>query len=310
MELRQLRYLVAVADELSFTRAAQRANVAQPALSRQLKKLEQELGVPLVDRTTRRVSLTDQGADLVERARRILAEVEAARDAARGATRLVSGRVRIGTTQTSGPIDVPRIMAEFRDRYRGIELALSEDLSVRLTDRLRRDDLDVAFVSAVAKSARHGLQLELVARDELCVVVGQHHAFAARRRVGVATLANEDFVAFPTGATIRETFEQHAGEAGFTPRVAFESNDVARTRSLVAQGLAIAVLPLSDARAGDQALHVLRLEGRRLTYELFVAWRRERALPPAARAFLDHVLEAGPPDGPELPVVPPVRRVR
>src|SRR5437588_3777315 len=111
MELRQLRYLVALADERQFTRAAAREHVAQPALSQQIRRLEDELGVPLVERTTRHVAVTDAGELLVARARRILAELEAANDELLAIKGLERGRVRVGTIHTMGPVDVSRALA-------------------------------------------------------------------------------------------------------------------------------------------------------------------------------------------------------
>src|SRR5579875_1821785 len=120
MDLRQLRYLVALADERHFTRAAAREHVAQPALSQQIRRLEDEVGLALVERTTRRVAITAAGELLVARARRVLAELEAA-DAELDALRGVqSGRVLIGTMHTMGPVDVALVLAEFHTRHPGI----------------------------------------------------------------------------------------------------------------------------------------------------------------------------------------------
>src|SRR3954453_21746774 len=120
MELHQLRYLVLLAEELNFTRAARRGNVAQPALSRQIRKLEDELGVPLVDRTTRRVRLTPAGVDLAATARHVLAELDDARAAVTAAVALLSGRVAVGMTATPGPVDVPRILGAFSRAHPGV----------------------------------------------------------------------------------------------------------------------------------------------------------------------------------------------
>lgn len=151
MEFRQLRYLVALADERHFTRAAARSHVAQPALSQQLRKLEDELGLPLVDRTTRRVALTEAGELLVARARRVLAELDAAGAELQQVSGLLAGRVTIGLTQTPGPLDLLPLLADFHARFPAVELAVREDLSTTLAAQLRADELDVALLSTVAR---------------------------------------------------------------------------------------------------------------------------------------------------------------
>src|SRR5579875_1491697 len=129
MELRQLRYLVALADERSFTRAAERSHVAQPALSQQIRRLEEEVGLALVERTTRRVALTDAGAMLVERARRVVAEVEAAGFELQRVAGLQTGHVTVGVIHTMGPIDVSLALALFHERHPGVELTVREHSS-------------------------------------------------------------------------------------------------------------------------------------------------------------------------------------
>src|SRR5688500_15653271 len=122
MDLRQLRYLVALADERHFTRAAAREHVAQPALSQQIRKLEDELGIPLVHRTTRQVALTEAGELVTGRARRVLAEIEAARAELQELWGLLTGRVTIGAMQTLGAFDLPLLLATFHERHPGVEL--------------------------------------------------------------------------------------------------------------------------------------------------------------------------------------------
>ncbi|HEY6759968.1 MAG TPA: LysR substrate-binding domain-containing protein [Baekduia sp.] len=292
MELHQLRYLVLLAEELSFTRAAARGRVAQPALSRQIRKLEDDLGIPLVDRTTRRVSMTPAGTAVVERARRILDEVEATRALAEGVSTLLTGRLAIGMTPTPGPFDGIAALAAYHRLHPGVELVLREDLSVALADQLRRDALDVAFVSAIPDRDRAGLQLLTLSSEDLRLIVGPQHPLAGRRTVRMEALAAERFVAFPEGATIRRAVEDAARAAGFTPAAAFESNEPSRLRALVARGLGVSFLPASDVDRPGPEVASLALRGRRLTYEVLLAWRRERRLPPAAAAFVD-ALRAG-----------------
>lgn len=296
MDLIQLRYFVLLAEELSFTRAAVRGNVAQPALSRRIRKLEDELGVALVDRTTRRVSLTRAGEDVLRRARRVLDEVDVLRATARGAVTLLSGRLVIGTTLTPGPFDLAEAVAAFHERHPGVELSLTADLSVSLADQLRRDKLDLAVISAIPAPARAGLALVPLASEPLQIAVGPSHRLAGRRAAHLEELAQDRFVSFGPGATIRTTVDEAARAAGFTPAVVFEGNDTPRIRSLVSHGLGVAILPRSDiARPGPEVCG-LALGENPLSYEVLLAWRESRRLPPPAAAIKSQLLE-GRPDG-------------
>jgi LysR family transcriptional regulator, transcription activator of glutamate synthase operon len=285
MEIRQLEYLVLLAQERSFTRAAQRGNVAQPALSRQIAKLEAELGLPLVDRTTRRVAMTPAGLEMVEHARRVLAELDAARALAARSAAVLTGRVLLGVTTTPGSIDVPALLAAFHAAHPDVDLIVREDLSTRLADALRADALDLAFVTGVGAAARERLTLAPLATDPLRLVVAEGHRLAGRATVRVADLRDERFVAFPPGATIRETVARAAERAGFSPRVSFESAEIARTRAIVAHGLAVAVLPRSDAEAPGPPVVALPFRDAGMDHELFVAFRAARRMSPAAMAF-------------------------
>src|SRR5881392_2941587 len=147
MELRQLRYLVAVADERHFTRAAAREHIAQPALSQQIRRLEEQVGLALVERTTRSVALTDAGELLVARARRILNELDAAQAELQALTGVQIGRVTVGVLHTMGPVDVSLVLALFRDLHPGVELTVREQSSEELAEMLRVDELDLAFLT-------------------------------------------------------------------------------------------------------------------------------------------------------------------
>ncbi|HEY4278437.1 MAG TPA: LysR substrate-binding domain-containing protein [Conexibacter sp.] len=287
MELRQLRYLVALADERHFTRAAARLRVAQPALSQQIRKLERELGVPLFDRTTRSVRLTEAGELLVVRARRVLAEIEDAGEELRELAGVVAGRVTIGMSQTPGPFDVVGLLAGFHASFPDVELAMREDLSVSLAGQLRAGELDVAFLTIVDEPDTSGLTVHPLAVEELLVVLAPGHPLAGRERLAVDELREEEFVSFPRGATIRRAVERRAREAGFEPRTVFETSEVSRTRALVSGGLGVAVLPRSDALAIGPPVAVAALEGPTLTHRVSLCWREGRRHSPATRAFIE-----------------------
>src|SRR5579875_3617927 len=159
MELAQLRYLVALAEELHFTRAAAREHIAQPALSQQLRRLESEVGLALVERTTRRVALTEAGTLLVARARAVLADVEAAQAELQALRGAFTGRVSIGAMHTMGPVDISAPLAEFHRRHPGVELTVREQSSEELADMVRLDELDLAFLSVTERVESHGLGL-------------------------------------------------------------------------------------------------------------------------------------------------------
>ena len=289
MELHQLRYLVLVAEERNFTRAAARANVAQPALSRQVRKLEDELGVPLVDRTSRRVRMTEHGAALVERARRVLDEIDQARAQVRDVKQLLGGRVVIGLTPTTGSLDVVDVLGAFHAEHPAVELSLREDLSVTLADRLRADEIDLAFLSGISRTARAQLTLHSLAKEPLVAVLPPEHRLARRSNLRIRELREERLIAFPEGATIRATVFAAAGRAGFVPRIAFETYDLHRVRALVAHGLGVAVVPRSDAVGPGHEIAIVPLLGRDMHYELLLAWRTARRLVPAAARLLQQV---------------------
>jgi DNA-binding transcriptional LysR family regulator len=287
MELRQLRYLVALADELNFTRAAARAHVAQPALSQQIRRLEDELGMRLVERTTRQVRLTEAGATLVSRGRRIMAEVDAARadiDAIRG---ILTGHVRVGTMHTMGPVDVSHALAIFHERHPAIELTVREESSKELAEMLRDDELDLAFLSVTEEIESHGLGLQPLVSEELMVVLPPDHRLCRRQRLRMAELEDEEFISFREGARLRELLIEAAASAGFEPQIKLESNESERIRRLVARGMGVAVLPRSDARASGTDVTAVALTEPSLTREIALAWRRERKQPPAVAEFLD-----------------------
>ncbi|HET8976930.1 MAG TPA: LysR substrate-binding domain-containing protein, partial [Solirubrobacteraceae bacterium] len=287
MELRQLRYLVALAEELNFTRAAAKEHVAQPALSQQVRRLEEEVGLALVERTTRHVALTEAGALLVVRARRMLSELEAAEtelDSLRG---IQAGHVTIGAMHTMGPVDLSLPLALFHDRHPNVGLTVREYSSEEMAEMLRVDELDLAFLSVTERVEAHGLGLHQLVSEELVVLLPPDHRLAGRRQLRMAELADEQFISFREGARLRELLFGAGRLAGFEPRVTLESNESARIRRLVARGLGVAILPRSDAEGPGAEVAVASLVEPALRRDITLAWREGRRHPPAAAAFLD-----------------------
>jgi LysR family transcriptional activator of glutamate synthase operon len=291
MELRQLRYLVALADERHFTRAAEREHIAQPALSQQIRRLEAELGLTLVERTTRRVAMTHAGELLVGRARRVLAEIDAAQAELSSLAGVQAGRLSVGALHTMGPVDLSLLLSAFHRSHPAVELTVREQSSEELAEMLRVDEIDIAFLSVTEHIQSRGLTLQRLVSEELVAVVPRGHELSGRDSVRFAELSGEAFVSFRRGSRLRELLEWGAGEAGFNVSIALESNEARRIRSLVSSGLGVAILPRSDASGPGAPVAVAALVEPALTRDVTLAARTKRRLSPAALAFRDLTLQ-------------------
>jgi LysR family transcriptional regulator, transcription activator of glutamate synthase operon len=287
MELRQLRYLVALDEERSFTRAASKVLVAQPALSQQIAKLEAELGVPLVDRTTRRVAMTEAGERLVEHARRVLKEVDVAEEEIADLAGVRGGRLTIGASQTVGGFDLLGLLATFHRRYPDVDLALREDLSVSLARQLRNDELDLAFITIPEGPATEGLDRRLVSREDMVAILPVGHELGGRGNLRITDLEDQTVVTFRHGATIRRRLDEAAERAGVHLRIAFETNEVTRMRALAAAGLAVAILPRTDAEQPGPPVTAVRFDEPGFRHSVYMCARAGRHHSPAARALID-----------------------
>ncbi|MET7425801.1 LysR substrate-binding domain-containing protein [Dactylosporangium sp. NPDC005555] len=282
MELHQLVYLVAVAEEASFTRAAARLRVAQPGVSAQVRKLERELGQDLLDRSGREVRLTAAGAAVLPYARAALDAVEGARRTAAELAGLTRGRVAIGTV-TSHDVDLATVLAEFHAEHPGVEITLAEDTTDRLVDGLRAGLFDAAIIAYDTPPA--DLDVRVLTDEAVDAAVAPGHAWSRRSTVRVSELRDRPLVCLPGGTGIRGILESACAAAGFAPRVAFEAGTPQVVARLAARGLGVAILPASIARTFD-GLHALRITRPSLSGRLGLAWRRDGPRSAAAAAFL------------------------
>ncbi|MGZ4230218.1 MAG: LysR family transcriptional regulator [Solirubrobacteraceae bacterium] len=287
MDLRQLRYLVALADERHFTRAAEREHIAQPALSQQIRRLEEEVGVALVERTTRKVSITEAGELLVARARRILSELSAAQAELEALRGILTGHVSVGAMHTMGPVDVSLALAIFHQRHPGVELTVLEQSSEELAEMLRDDVLDLAYLSVTERIESHGLGLHQLVSEELVVILPRSHPLAQQSGVRMSELAGEQFISYREGSRLRELLNRAAREADFDPQVMLESNESRRIRRLVARGMGVAILPRSDTEGSGAEVAVVNLDKPALTRDITLAWRQGRRQPPAVAEFIE-----------------------
>ena len=251
MELRQLEYFVAVAEERHFTRAAKRLQVAQSGLSASIRTLERELGAALFLRSTRSVEVTPAGQALLVEARRALSASHAAKDAVAAVQGLLRGSLSIGSLQCLHVVHLPAVLARFSAAYPGLEIRLRQGGSNELTEEVRTGRLDIAFVSHPAGGPESVL-VEPLADEPLVLACGPRHPLAARGVVELAELRQEQFVDFHQDWGTRDLADQVLGGAGVDRRVALEVTDVHSLLDLVAFGLGVALVPQSFAAKTDQ----------------------------------------------------------
>lgn len=285
IELRQLRYFVAVARHRHFTRAAEELFLAQPALSQQVRKLERELGVELFDRGHHSVTLTAAGAALLERAERILGDVDVALDEARSFAGQITGRVRLGGWQ-SMEIGLPNLLASFRAEYPGVDVAVTEMVSDDMLSGVRNGSLDAAMIVHRPRLAVAELEIEPFITEPFALAVAPTHALARRRRVRLTELAEEPFITHHPGSAVREIILDACTEAGFRPRITLETGEMSAARAYVAAGMGITILPRSSLASVGPHVAVLDIGPPPITRTSVLVWPTRRTLGPAAAAFV------------------------
>lgn len=276
MELRQLTQFCAVAEALSFRRAAETLHMAQPPLSVAIRKLEDELGAPLFERRGRSIALTDAGADALQRARRMLAEAEELRQAVRRAATGDTGRVRIGFVGSATYSLLPRLLPLFRRRYPGIELELHESTNEELLAQLESARLDLALVRFPTGSSAGALQMAMIESDQFQAVLPKGHPLATGRSVTLKALAQYPLIDYSSSrvaglhAMVMLAFQQ----AGLSPRVAQEGTQVQTVISLVESGMGVALVPSVAARLASRQVVFRPIRGlpNGLAIGLALAW--------------------------------------
>ncbi|MGV2921730.1 LysR family transcriptional regulator [Streptomyces alfalfae] len=298
MELRQLRYFVAVVEEAGFTRAAARLHLAQPGVSAQVRQLERELGHRLLDRSRGAVTLTEVGRAVLPYARAALAAAEGARRTAEEFTGLLRGQVTLGLVSGAATeeFDVVSVVADFHDEHPRVEISLTEDTSDRMLAALRRGELDIALLGLASDEVPAGVSLAVVVDEPLVAAVAPGDPLLrpeGRVHVPLAELAERPLISLPRGTGLRGVLERACAEAGFRPRVAFEAAAPALLTRLAVRGLGVAVLPaLPDEVAASLGLRTLVITDPRPRGRIALAWRADGPAGPAARALLGRLRTA------------------
>ncbi len=292
MELQQLRSFAAVARHRHFTRAAAELHIGQPAVSQHVRRLEGELGVRLLSRTTRTVELSEAGRLMLERTERALAELDAGLDELAELRGLLRGRLTIGAMQSLEPYDLPAVLAAFHELRPAIDIRVVEEVAPTMLGALLADELDVAFLP-IEDGLPPGLDAEPLFEDELVLVVARDHPLAGRSRVAVAALRDEPFVFLREGTGLRRAIEGAARREGFEPRARFETNELARVLALVGRGLGVSAVTRAVAQAAGEGVVAIPLRPA-FRRRVGLVWRSGRHHTPAANAFLEHAIGSVP----------------
>jgi DNA-binding transcriptional LysR family regulator len=276
MELRHLRYFVAVAEELSFTRAAKRLGINQPPLSLQIQRLEKELGAKLFRRETRGVTLTDAGKLLLEEARVILRQVEKAQVGVRSQARGESGKLIVGSSAATyfHPL-IPTIIREYGKRYPHVILAPQESNTALILARLSARQVDVAFIWGPTNE-RDDLTIELIANEETLIVLPAGHALAKSASAPIAALEKETFVLYPREFNPRghDSIIEACKQAGFSPKLGQVAPHLISVMPLVSAGFGVSIVPRSVSYIYCEGVTYMPIEGDAPHTQVCFAYRR------------------------------------
>lgn len=276
--VRQLEYLVAIADTLHFRRAAERCNTTQPTLSEQLKALEDKLGVLLVERSRSRVVMSPVGLQVVEVARRVLVNIAEIRALAISGGRELSGLLRLGVPPTIGPYLLPHVLPALHKAHPDLKLYIRESSPSELPGSLEDGALDVIITMLPVQGAE--FESTFIFREPLLLAVGTDHPFARHSVVERASLAGQDVLALGKGHQLHDAVQSLCVELGATLRYEFEGTSLDTLREMVMMGLGITFLPGLYARReiiGDPNLKLLTIRGRAVHRTVGMVWRKTSA---------------------------------
>ena len=279
MNLRDLKYLVALADHRHFGKAADASFVSQPTLSTQIKKLEDELGVALVERAPRKVMLTPVGREVVERARRIIAEVEQLGEVARRSRDPEAGSVRLGIFPTLGPYLLPHVVPRIRQRFPQLELLLVEEKSDVLLQRLREGTLDAALLALPLHDDQ--LHAEFLFEEPFLLAVPESHPLANHGPLALDDLSSQTLLLLEDGHCLRDQALDVCRTAGAGENGGFRATSLETLRQMVAANVGVTLLPSLAVKppvAQSDAIRLLPFRDPQPSRRIAMVWRRSSAM--------------------------------
>ena len=279
MNLRDLKYLVALADHKHFGRAAAACFVSQPTLSTQIRKLEDELGVPLVERAPRKVMLTPAGREAADRARRIVAEVEQMKEAARRSQDPEAGTVRLGIFPTLAPYLLPHVIPRVRERFPHLELLLVEEKSDELLTRLREGRLDAAILALPVLDDQ--LHTEFLFEEPFVLAVPGQHPLASRSSLTLDELSEQRLLLLEDGHCLREQALDVCRLSGAHEKTGFRATSLETLRQMVAANVGATLLPMLAVKppvAQSDNIHLVGFSDSHPSRSLAMVWRRSSAM--------------------------------
>jgi LysR family hydrogen peroxide-inducible transcriptional activator len=289
MEMQQLRYVVAVARTGNFSRAAEQCHVSQPSLSQQVQKLEDELGERLFDRMKREAKLTPHGEAFLRHAVRILEEVDAAKREATDARDLLRGTVTVGVLPTIAPYLLPDVMAQFTEKFPGVEIVVQEDTTGQLLKLAHGYEIDFALASQPIHDGR--LEVKELYSEELLLALPPGHPLTRKRAVAVADLEGERLIVMKEGHCLGDQVLGFCDRRDVKPRISFRSSQLETIQALVTSGLGISLIPAMAARREREDLPEYRsLQSPRPERKIVAVWPKQRPPGRAASEFLKVVL--------------------
>jgi len=286
MEFQQLRYLVAVATTQSFTRAAKQCNVTQPTLSHQIKKLEEEVGEPLLQRFKKGAFLTPLGERIYQHAVTVLATIDRARQEATAFSREVQGTLRVGVIPTIAPYYLPRLLRTCRKKYPGISFQITEDPTENLLAAMRRGALDLAVLSPPI--AGDDLQLQYLFEDEFLLALPPGHPLCRVKKIELRGLREFPMILMNDAHCLRGQTLSLCDRAGFVPKVFIQSAQLDTVLAMVETGLGISLVPaIARGSLRHRKVTFRSLRPERLARKVCLAWPRQATATKAFSAFVE-----------------------